>query len=380
MSHRFTDSHPMDPVRLDLTERLSRELGIFDAANLTLTAPAIADDDALATVHDRSYISAVSSCSDSGESSPEHGLGTDDVPVFADMHTSAARIAGGTLHLAQEIVAGRAVHGVNFAGGMHHAARNRASGFCIYNDAALAIQHLLDNGTRRVVYIDVDAHHGDGTQDIFYADPRVMTISLHQSGTTIYPGTGFPNETGQGEAVGTSVNIALPATTGDSGFLRAFHSVVPALVRAFEPEVIVSQHGCDAHADDPLTDLTMSVDGQRQLALDISHLAEEFAENRWIATGGGGYSIYRVVPRAWAHLTAVAAGHPIPLKTPTPVAWRDYVGGTFGVSTPATMNDDAQLWWRTWELGYDPEDAVDRAIIQTRKEIFPLQGLDPWFD
>ena len=376
LKHRFTESHPMDPVRLDLTERLIRDLGVFDAAHLTLATPGIADDAALANVHDRGYISAVTA----GGPSAEHGLGTEDVPVFPDMHTSAARIAGGSLHLAQELLAGRIVHGVNFAGGMHHAARARASGFCIYNDAALAIQHLLDGGTRRVVYIDVDAHHGDGTQDIFYNDPRVMTISLHQSGVSIYPGTGFPNESGQGEAAGTSVNIALPATTGDAGFLRAFHSVVPALVRAFEPEVIVSQHGCDSHVDDPLTDLTLSVDGQRQLALDIGHLAEEFTEHRWIATGGGGYSIYQVVPRAWAHLTAAAAGSPIPLNTPTPVSWREYVSSTFGVTAPRNMHDDAKLWWRTWELGYDPEDTVDRAIIQTRKEIFPLHGLDPWFD
>jgi acetoin utilization protein AcuC len=370
----------MDPVRLDLTERLTRDLGVFEASNVTLSAPEIADDDALATIHDRGYISAVRASSASGAHSAEYGLGTDDVPVFADMHTSAARIAGGTLHLAQEMLAGRAVHGVNFAGGMHHASRARASGFCVYNDAALAIQHLLDNGTRRVVYIDVDAHHGDGTQGIFYADPRVMTISVHQSGVSLYPGTGFPNEAGEGEALGTSVNVALPATTGDAGFLRAFHSVVPALVRAFEPEVVVSQHGCDSHINDPLTDLTMSVDGLRQLALDISHLAEEFTEGRWIATGGGGYSLYHVVPRAWAHLTAVAAGAPIPLSTPTPVSWREYVHRTFGVTAPQKMHDDTQLWWRTWELGYDPEDSVDRAIIQTRKELFPLHGLDPWFD
>ncbi|TLP72839.1 acetoin utilization protein AcuC [Nesterenkonia sphaerica] len=370
----------MDPVRLELTERLSRDLGIFDAAHLAVAGPDIADDDALATVHDRDYISAVRACSTSGEPASAHGLGTEDVPVFADMHTSAARIAGGTLHLAEELLSGRTLHGVNFAGGMHHASRAHASGFCIYNDAALAIQHLLDNGTRRVVYIDVDAHHGDGTQSIFYTDPRVMTISLHQSGVSLYPGTGFPNESGTGEALGTSVNIALPAGTGDAGFLRAFHAVVPALVRAFDPEVLVTQHGCDSHADDPLTDLNMSVDGQRQLALDISQLAEEVTEDRWIATGGGGYSIYQVVPRAWAHLTAVAAGAPVPLSTPTPISWREYVQSTFGVSAPQRMHDDVQLWWRTWELGYDPEDSVDRAIIQTRREIFPLHGLDPWFD
>ncbi|WP_238385384.1 acetoin utilization protein AcuC [Nesterenkonia muleiensis] len=380
LGYKFTASHPMNPIRLELTERLARDLGVLDAENLTVTAPGIADDAALATVHDPGYIEAVRSSAGSGEGCPEYGLGTDDVPVFADMHTAAARIAGGSIGLAQELLAGSAVHGLNFAGGMHHAARAKAGGFCIYNDAALAIQYLLEGGTRRVVYLDVDAHHGDGTQDIFYADPRVMTISIHQSGTTLYPGTGFPNETGENDAAGSSVNIALPHTTGDAGFLRAFHAVVPALVRAFEPEVIVSQHGCDTHADDTLADLRLSVDGQRQLALDIGHLAEEFTNGRWIATGGGGYSLYQVVPRTWAHLTAIVAGSPVPLNTPTPSSWREYVRNTYHVTAPEKMHDDAELWWRSWELGYDPEDAVDRAIVQTRKEIFPLHGLDPWFD
>ena len=380
LGYKFTASHPMNPVRLELTERLARDLGVLDAENLTLTEAVIADDAALATVHDPGYIQAVRSSADSGKGAPEYGLGTDDVPVFTDMHTTAARIAGGSIGLAQDLLAGAALHGVNFAGGMHHAARAQAGGFCIYNDAALAIQHLLDSGTRRVVYIDVDAHHGDGTQNIFYADPRVMTISIHQSGTTLYPGTGFPNETGEDGATGCSVNVALPHTTGDAGFLRAFHAVIPALVRAFEPEVIVSQHGCDTHAEDVLADLRMTVDGQRQLALDIGHLAEEFAEGRWIATGGGGYSLYQVVPRAWTHLTAIVAGSPVPLNTPTPGSWREYVRSTYQVTAPETMHDDAELWWRSWELGYDPEDAVDRAIVQTRKEIFPLHGLDPWFD
>lgn len=380
LGYKFTASHPMSPVRLELTERLTRDLGVFDAENVTRTAPEIADDDALATVHDPNYIKAVRASAGSGQKNLEYGLGTEDVPVFADMHTSAARIAGGSIQLAQQLLAGSALHGVNFAGGMHHAARAQAGGFCIYNDAALAIQHLVDNGTQHVVYIDVDAHHGDGTQNIFYTDPRVMTISIHQSGTTLYPGTGFPNETGENSAAGSSVNIALPHTTGDAGFLRAFHAVVPALVHAFEPEVIVSQHGCDSHADDPLTDLRLSVDGQRQLALDIGVLAEEAAESRWIATGGGGYSLYQVVPRAWSHLTAVVAGSPVPLNTPVPESWREYVRNTYHVDAPEKMNDDAELWWRSWELGYDPEDPVDRAIVQTRKEIFPLHGLDPWFD
>lgn len=380
LGYKFTDDHPMSPVRLELTERLCRELGVLGAPNVSLAAPEVADDQALSAVHDADYITAVRAASDHGISSEAHGLGTEDNPLFADMHLSAARIAGGSLQLAEALRTGQAVRGVNFAGGMHHAARTRASGFCIYNDVALAIQHLLDHGARRVLYVDVDAHHGDGTQNIFYTDPRVMTVSLHQTGATLFPGSGYPNEIGEGEAEGTAVNLAVPAGTGDAGFLRAFHAVVPQLVAAFAPEVIVSQHGCDSHLNDPLSDLRLSVEGQRQLALDVALLADEHCEGRWIATGGGGYSVYDVVPRSWSHLTAVAAGAPIPLRTPTPGAWLDYVKNTYGVDAPARMHDDAELWWRSWELGFDPEDAIDRSVVQTRKEIFPLWGLDPWFD
>lgn len=388
LSYRFNATHPMDPVRLELTERLCRELGIFEDPRVSLITPGIAEDRALRSVHDPAYIEAVRAGSAEGLPSAEHGLGTEDTPVFPELHEGAARIADGTLRCAEALLEGSAVHAVNFAGGMHHAAGAKAGGFCVYNDAALAILRLLEpgpgrSGARRVLYLDVDAHHGDGTQSIFYDDPRVMTISLHQTGTTLFPGTGFPNETGGGGpagAEGTAVNIALPAGTGDAGWLRAFHAVVPELVRAFEPEVIVSQHGCDSHAADPLSDLRLSVDAQRQMALDVAHLAEEHAGGRWIATGGGGYSVYDVVPRSWAHLTAVAAGSPIRLDAPVPAAWRDYVRERYGIAAPESMGDDAELWWRSWELGYDPSDGVDRAVMQTRKEIFPLYGLDPWFD
>ena len=380
LGYKFTATHPMNPVRLELTERLTRDLGVLDAPNVSLIAPEVADDQTLSAVHGADYIAAVRAASDHGTASAAHGLGTEDNPLFANMHLAAARIADGTLQLAHALGTGEAVRGVNFAGGMHHAARSTASGFCIYNDAALAIQHLLDHGARRVLYIDVDAHHGDGTQSIFYSDPRVMTVSLHQSGVTLFPGSGYPNETGQGDAEGTAVNLAVPPGTGDAGFLRAFHAVVPQLVRAFAPEVIVSQHGCDSHVNDPLSDLRLSIEGQRQMALDVAFFADEHCEGRWIATGGGGYAVYDVVPRSWSHLTAVAAGTPIPLRTPTPGSWLEYVKNTYGVDAPALMHDEADLWWRTWELGFDPEDAIDRAVVQTRKEIFPLWGLDPLFD
>ncbi|AXJ08500.1 acetoin utilization protein AcuC [Arthrobacter sp. PM3] len=384
-AYNFGHSHPMAPERMELTAKLAGSLGLLDLDHVTVAAPEVAADAELCTVHSRDFVAAVRRVSENPAAPDEaRGLGTEDDPAFAGMHEASARLAGGSLLAAGAILDGSAVRAVNFGGGMHHAARERASGFCIYNDAALAIQRLLDGGVRRVAYIDVDAHHGDGTQSIFWDDPRVLTISLHESGLTLFPGTGFANEIGGLNAQGSAVNVALPAGTGDAGWLRAFHAVVPQLVGAFEPEVIVSQHGCDSHRLDPLTHLNISVDGQREAATAVGNLAARYCGNRWISTGGGGYNVVSVVPRSWSHLIAIAAGRPVPLRTPVPEDWRRYVrdkyGTRFGVEPPEAMGDDADVWWRSWEVGFDPNDAVDRTIMATRKEVFPLHGLDPWFD
>lgn len=380
-AYNFGAGHPMAPERMDLTARLARSLGLFDLPHVAVAAPGVASDAELERVHSAAFVAAVRRVSaHPDEDDPERGLGTEDDPAFAGMHEAAARLAGGSLLAAERILDGSAVHAVNFGGGMHHASRERASGFCIYNDAALAIQRLLDGGVQRVAYIDVDAHHGDGTESIFWDDPRVLTISLHESGLTLFPGTGFANEVGGGPAEGTAVNVALPAATGDAGWLRAFYAVVPQLVAAFAPDVIVSQHGCDSHRDDPLTHLNLSVDGQREAATAVGNLAERHCGGRWISTGGGGYSVLDVVPRSWSHLVAIAAGRPVPVRTPVPQDWRHYVEDKFGTAAPGLMGDDVELWWRSWEVGFDPNDAVDRTVMATRKAVFPLHGLDPWFD
>ena len=384
-AYNFGHSHPMAPERMELTAKLAGSLGLLDLDHVTVAAPEVAGDAELCAVHSPEFVAAVRRVSENPEV-PDHarGLGTEDDPAFSGMHEASARLAGGSLLAAAAILDGSAVRAVNFGGGMHHASRDRASGFCIYNDAALAVQRLLDGGVRRVAYVDVDAHHGDGTQSIFWDDPRVLTISLHESGLTLFPGTGFANEIGGPNAQGSAVNVALPARTADAGWLRAFHAVVPQIIGAFEPEVIVSQHGCDSHRLDPLTHLNISVDGQREAATAVGNLAARYCDNRWISTGGGGYNVVSVVPRSWSHLIAVAAGRPVPLRTPVPEEWRRYVkdkyGAKFGVEPPETMGDDVDLWWRSWEVGFDPNDEVDRAVMAARKAVFPLHGLDPWFD
>ncbi|ALE93173.1 acetoin utilization protein AcuC [Arthrobacter alpinus] len=380
-AYNFGPNHPMSPKRLELTARLARELGIFELPQVTLAESFVASDDELATVHSREYIAAVRRVgADPTLSDPDRGLGTDDDPAFAGMHEASARLGGASLAAADAIIAGTALRAVNFGGGMHHAAREKASGFCIYNDAAMAIVRLLDSGVSKVAYIDIDAHHGDGTQDIFWNDPRVLTISMHESGLTLFPGTGFANDIGGPDAQGTAVNVSLPAGTGDAGWLRAFHAVVPQLVEAFEADVIVSQHGCDSHRDDDLSHLNTSVDAQREAALSVAALADRVCSGRWIATGGGGYNIVSVVPRVWGHLMAVVAGRPVPLRTAVPEPWREYVREHYGKVAPLLMGEDADTWWRSWEVGYNPSDALDRTVMATRKAVFPLYGLDPWFD
>jgi acetoin utilization protein AcuC len=368
--------HPLDPVRLELTIDLARRLGVLDADAVTVEAPHAADDKTIELIHDPAYIAAV-------KAAPHdpffrgHGLNTPDNPVFDRMHEASALVVGGSVHAAEAVWSGRSQHAVNIGGGLHHAMRDRASGFCVYNDPAIAIQRLLDLGAQRVAYVDVDVHHGDGVQAAFWSDPRVLTLSLHESPISLFPGTGFPSEVGDAGAEGTAVNVALPPGTGDDGWLRAFHAVVPGLLRAFGPEVLVSQCGCDSHRVDPLADLRLSVDGQRAAYEGMHALAHELTGGRWVATGGGGYGLVEVVPRAWTHLLATAAGRPVGPQTATPEQWRALARQRVPRSTPpATMTDGEPATWRPWVPAADA-DAVDVAIMATRTAVFPLHGLDP---
>ncbi|MEV6861176.1 acetoin utilization protein AcuC [Streptosporangium subroseum] len=371
-SYDFGPGHPLAPVRVELTMALARELGVLERVEMTGCAPAT--DDELALVHKRDYIEAVKWVSATGRPDLSHGLGTADNPAFAGVHEASALITGATLEAARSVWTGEAEHAVNVAGGLHHAMAATASGFCVYNDPAAAIAWLLAQGASRIAYVDVDVHHGDGVQSLFHDDPRVLTISLHESPRTLFPGTGFPQETG---AEGTAVNVALPAGCGDSGWLRAFHAVVPQLLREFAPEILVTQHGCDSHALDPLANLMLSVDGQRTAYEALHRLAHETAGGRWIVTGGGGYELVQVVPRAWTHLIAEVSGHPLDPATATPEAWRRFVKERTGQTAPLTLTDGRHPEFRDFSTGYDPADEIDRAIMATRNAVFPFHGLDP---
>jgi acetoin utilization protein AcuC len=254
----------------------------------------------------------------------------------------------------------------------------RASGFCVYNDAAVAIAWLLADGVRRVAYVDVDAHHGDGVEVAFYHDPRVLTVSLHESGYTAFPGTGFPQQSGHGAAEGTAVNVALPPGTGDAGWLRAFHAVVPPLVRAFEPQILITQLGCDTHRLDPMAQLNLTVDAHRHSYAALHQLAHEVAGGRWVAVGGGGYEIVQVVPRSWTHLLAEITGIPLDPDTATPDGWLQLVQRRTGHDGPRRLTDGTEPVYHAWDAGEgDRDDPVDRAIAASRRAVFPEHGLDP---
>jgi acetoin utilization protein AcuC len=375
----FGFGHPMAPLRVEMTIELARAFGLFAVAGVSVEPPAPAADWHLEMVHIQRYIAAVRHAGDP-EPDPallDFGLGTEDNPLFAGMHDASALVAGATLAAARKVWAGVARHGASIAGGLHHAMRASASGFCVYNDPAIAINWLLAAGATRVAYVDIDVHHGDGVQAAFYDDPRVLTISVHEHPATLWPGTGWPSETGGPRALGTAANVALPAGTGDAGWLRAFDAVVPPLLRAFRPHVLVSQHGCDTHRLDPLANLRLSIDAQRVAHAAIHQLAHEVAGGRWLLTGGGGYELLQVVPRTWTHLLAEAAGYPIDPHARIPAAWREYAFRRTGREAPETMTEGGEPKFARFESGYDPTDPVDQAILATRKAVFPEYGLMP---
>lgn len=379
----FGPGHPLAPVRVQLAMRLAADFGILQGATMLTGIEPVADE-LLLLAHTADYVTAVKAASEDPHFFDEaRGLGTTDDPVFPGMHRASARVVAATLAAAAAVHDGRADHAVNLAGGLHHAMPGSAGGFCIYNDISVAIAWLLEQGVQRVAYVDVDVHHGDGVQTCFWDDPRVMTISLHEDPRSLFPGTGRPDEVGGRGAEGCAVNIALPAGTGDQGWLRALHGVVPDLLGAFQPEVLITQQGVDTHFEDPLAHLTVSLDGQRMAFEALHRWAHRYAGGRWVAVGGGGYEWVDVVPRAWTHLLAIAAGRPIDPETAVPDSFHEFVLEAMGRQAPGRMTDGRQPWPKPFDQGFDGSDPVDAAILATREAVFPRWGLvaepDLWF-
>ncbi|GAA2099917.1 MULTISPECIES: acetoin utilization protein AcuC [Brevibacterium] len=380
----FGPSHPMHPIRLDLTAKLAGEYGLFDHPRITVSDIPDVDEDFLGRIHTQDFVSAVKQAGASDhldeEFQREWGVGTEDVPRFEKIHEASGRIFQAGIEVGRAVASGRYTRAVNFCGGMHHAMSNRAAGFCVYNDVAATLTTLLDAGYQRIAYVDFDAHHGDGVETIFWDDPRVLTVSFHENGRFLFPGTGFANDIGGMQAAASAVNLALPPRTDDPDWLRAIDAVLPQVLRGFQPQILVTQHGCDGHRVDPLTHLRLSIDGMREAALLVRSLSEELCDGRWIATGGGGYSILDVVPRAWTQLIAIAAGADLDPHTELPSRWRKYAETMVGREAPLMMTDGFDGGFRSWAHGYDPEADLDRAVMATRKSIFPFFGLDAYYD
>lgn len=317
----FNDDHPFNQRRLLLTHDLMSSFGILTEADIL--APRLATDEELTLVHDPRYIQFVRDQGHSEKELPQagsYGLGTEDVPCFANMHESAALIVGGTLNAVDAVMKGQSQHAFNPAGGLHHAFSGRASGFCIYNDCSVAIAYMRKHWNARVLYIDTDAHHGDGVQWSFYDDPNVLTISMHETGKYLFPGTGNTTERGDGSGYGYSINVPLDAFTEDDSFLDIYQELVTKLVKGFKPDVILTQNGCDAHTYDPLTHLSCTMKIYQEIPRLAHRLAHEYCDGRWIAVGGGGYDIWRVVPRAWTLLWSEMSDQPLS-DQPLPNEW-----------------------------------------------------------
>jgi len=311
----FGPGHPFTPRRFGPGVDLLRELGAT-----AFTAPAPVPDEVLATVHTPAFLASVHRLADYPELEAEEAVTDPDTPPFYGMDRAGATVVGGTLAAMEELLAGRRVHAFHPGGGLHHAFPGRATGFCVYNDVAVAIR-LARNAGHRVLYVDVDVHHGDGVEAIFWDDPHVQTLSFHESGLTLFPGSGWVEDRGGEGAEGSAVNVPLELGTSDASWLEAVETLVPLVAAAFRPTLLVTLNGADAHALDPLSNLRLTTAAMHRANRLFDEVAHRYAEGRWLATGGGGYDVYRVVPRSWALVWLAQAHRDVPAETPP--AWRE---------------------------------------------------------
>ncbi|MBV9230605.1 MAG: acetoin utilization protein AcuC, partial [Chloroflexi bacterium] len=380
LRYSFGSQHPLQPGRLkalvDLLECSVLWHSDDERTRLELRGATI---DELNLVHTSKYIAAVQRLSQQEDETASedvrkererlalhYGFGDGDTPAVLGMHEASARIAGGTL-VAISAVMGlpeggtlsaeeRPLHVFHPAGGLHHAWAERASGFCVYNDASVAIAHVLRASEAKVLYIDFDAHHGDGVQRSFYDDPRVMTVSFHETGRYLFPGTGDVLELGNGSGRGYSVNIPLEPFTQDDSYIEAVDALLNPLLASFAPDVLITQHGCDTHAWDPLTHLSLTIHGIQAQIKAAHQLAHTYCSGRWVALGGGGYDLYRVVPRAWSLLWVEMSEQTVPERLP---------------------DEWVQRWQPAW-LAIHEEEEADQLVMgkEPAPANFPISFLD----
>ncbi|HLS09435.1 acetoin utilization protein AcuC [Lentibacillus sp.] len=303
LDYHFHSDHPFNQKRVLLTKELLENTNLL--SNQHIIEPRKASEEELALVHDKVYINAIKRTGIDNLSEDElieYGIGTEDTPVFPNMHEASSYLVGGTLTAVDAVLQGESDHALNLGGGLHHGLKRKASGFCIYNDGAIAIKYIREKYDLKVLYVDTDAHHGDGVQWAFYDDPNVCTLSIHETGRYLFPGTGQINERGIKEGHGYSFNVPIDAFTEDESFLRVYECAFREIADYFRPDVILTQNGADAHLNDPLTHLCTTMATFERIPMLAHELAHQYCDGRWVALGGGGYDMWRVVPRAWAQI------------------------------------------------------------------------------
>jgi acetoin utilization protein AcuC len=369
--YRFRPDHPFNPKRLDLSISLIEALGLLDGTTCRMVAPRMATDEELLAVHSREYVDAVKRFSAGGSTAgaARYGLGTEDTPIFPGMHDITALVTGATLRAAELVMSGEVKRSFSIAGGLHHAHHDRGSGFCVYSDLAVAIAWIRREHQARVLYLDYDAHHGDGVQGIFYADPEVLTLSLHESGRYLYPGTGFVDELGEGDGYGYSLNLPLEPFTEDGSWLDIHRKLLPEVIEAYRPDVIVVQNGCDGHSLDPLTHLRASTRLYEETIRIVCDVADSVCGGRVVATGGGGYAVWQVVPRAWTLIWGGLSGQQVPNRVPR--EWLDRWQGEAPVLLPECVRDPGEDHAPVPRR--DEIEATNRRTLESlRRQALPL--------
>lgn len=345
LNYKFRQDHPFNQKRIQLTMDLLKMIGALTPDQIV--PPRMATDQELFLNHDPEFIEAVKMAGMgklSVERAENYGLGTDDTPIFPGMHEASSIVVGGTLTAVDYVMQNSGKHALHLGGGLHHSLRGKASGFCVYNDCSVAIKYIREKYDARVLYIDTDAHHGDGVQWAFYDDPNVCTVSIHETGRYLFPGTGNIHERGLGLGYGYSFNIPLDAFTEDESWLFAYRETITKVAEYFEPDVILTQNGSDAHYLDPLTHLASTIEIYREIPKLAHEIAHKYAEGRWIAVGGGGYDIWRVVPRAWALIWLEMTEQPDKASGALPKQWIEKWQGVSPVKLPETWEDPDDLY------------------------------------
>jgi acetoin utilization protein AcuC len=370
LAYDFGPRHPLRPERITASLDLLNEAGMWDSARETVE-PEVASRSELELLHDPAFVTAVVDASSGFVPSAElsrFGLSAGDNPAFPGMHEAAAFVTGGSAETVRRVMRGELEHAFNPAGGLHHASRARASGFCIYNDPAIAAAIALTEFGARVMYVDFDCHHGDGVQWLFYEEPRVLTVSFHESGDFLFPGTGSVDEIGEGKGKGFSVNWPAAPFTQDDSWIDAIQAIVPPLSEKFRPDIIISSHGADTHIWDPLTHLALTTQSFVVQAHLIHQLAHQWCEGRWLAVGSGGYDWRRVVPRSWGIVWGEMTERRLPETLP--VRWRERWDSVGLEPTPERWMDDAEISVPTPKV--DAATRMNRGTLEAVRRRFHL--------